>query len=123
MLLLCYPLFEIADAVLVEWILILLEKNFRQDLQDKHDFFCSDHFPEESDPTQSAFSGKKPTINDIRHQPKVIGHDLGTLKIPTSPKVTFAPRAHWVRLFSSLRAVGPTGRKPENGLKKPCKSC
>jgi len=39
MLLLCYPLFEIADAVLVEWILILLEKNFRQDLQDKHDFF------------------------------------------------------------------------------------
>ena len=115
-------------------------------------FFCSDHFPEESDPTQSAFSGKKPTINDIRHQPKVIGHDLGTLKIPTSPKVTSAPRAHWVRLFSSLRpvsptlrAVGPTlrpvsptlrpvsptgwkrgwkrGRKPENGLKKPCKSC
>ena len=64
-------------------------------------FLCSDHFPEESDPTQSAFSGKKPTINDIRHQPKVIGHDLGTLKIPISPKVTFAPRAHWVRLFSS----------------------
>jgi hypothetical protein len=78
-----------------------MEKKFRQDLQDKHDFFCSDHFPEESDPTQSAFSGKKPTINDIRHQPKVIGHDLGTLKIPISPKVTFAPRAHWVRLFSS----------------------
>jgi hypothetical protein len=35
----------------------------RQDLQDYWDYFFLDHFPEESDPTQSAFSG----ANDQPH--------------------------------------------------------
>jgi hypothetical protein len=39
-----------------EWIRSLL-KIFRQDLQDYYDFFV-DHFPEESDPTQSAWRRK-----------------------------------------------------------------
>jgi len=46
----------------------ILLKKIRQDLQDKQDFSCRDHFPEESDPIQSAFSGKKLTINDRRPQ-------------------------------------------------------
>jgi hypothetical protein len=45
-----------------------MDSNFNEKILDRiyrinMIFLCSDHFPEESDPTQSAYSGKKLSYN------------------------------------------------------------